>query len=181
MIQVFPYHIRRSADGYSGELLLRLGQGKTALIVHLSLEQARRMAIEMRGLATDHYPNYHLAFSIAQALGAKVTMVILKGLSRSQVISSLRLETETDSIDIDADVAAALGMAIHLGLPISMEGSHTLSQDELAAIQGPVDSLSGIQIPDAFLKVIESLDFPRTAMDSLLCGGSDERDIFRPA
>jgi bifunctional DNase/RNase len=160
MIQVFPYQIRRSADGCSGELLLRLGQGKTALIVHLSLEQARRMAIEMRGLATDHYPNYHLAFSIAQALGAKVTMVILKGLSRSQVIGSLRLETETDSIDIDADVAAALGMAIHLGLPISMEGSHTLSQDELAAIQGPVDSLSGIQIPDAFLKVIEGLDFP---------------------
>jgi bifunctional DNase/RNase len=160
MIQVFPYQIRRSADGCSGELLLRLGQGKTALIVHLALEQARRMAIEMQGLATDHYPNYHLAFSIAQALGAKVTMVILKGLSRSQVISSLRLETETDSIDIDADVAAALGMAIHLGLPISMEGSPTLSQDELAAIQGPVDSLSGTQIPDAFLKVIEGLDFP---------------------
>jgi hypothetical protein len=87
-------------------------------------------------------------------------MVILKGLSRSEVIGSLRLETETDSIDIDADVAAVLGMAIHLGLPISMEGSHTLSQDELAAIQGPVDSLSGIQIPDAFLKVIEGLDFP---------------------
>jgi hypothetical protein len=143
MIQGFPYHIRRSADGYTGELLLRLGQGKTALIVHLSLEQARRMAVEMRGLATDH-----------------VTMVILKGLSRSQVIDSLRLETETDSIDIDADVAAALGMAIHLGLPISMEGSHTLSQDELAAIQGPVDSLSGAQVPDAFLKVIEGLDFP---------------------
>jgi bifunctional DNase/RNase len=160
MIQVFPYHIRRSEDGRSGELLLRLGQGTKALIIHLSLERARRMAIEMRGLAADHYPNYHLSLSIARALEATIAMVILKMLSRDQVIGSLRLKTETGTVDIDADVATALGMAIHLGLPISMEGSHTLSQDELAAIQGPVDSLSGIQIPDAFLKVIEGLDFP---------------------
>jgi bifunctional DNase/RNase len=158
MIQVFPYQIRRSADGCSGELLLRLGQGKTALIVHLALEQARRMAIEMRGLATDHYPNYHLVFSIAQALGAKVTMVILTGLSRSQVIGSLRLETETDSIDIDADVAAALGMAIHLGLPIFMEGDQVLSQERQATAPWSADPPAGSQIPDAFLDVIENLD-----------------------
>jgi bifunctional DNase/RNase len=158
MIQVFPYQIRRSADGCSGELLLRLSQGKRALIVHLSLEQARRMAIEMRGLATDHYPNYHLVFSIAQALGAKVTMVILTGLSRSQVIGSLRLETETDSIDIDADVAAALGMAIHLGLPIFMEGDQVLSQERQATAPWSADPPAGSQIPDAFLDVIENLD-----------------------
>jgi bifunctional DNase/RNase len=160
MIQVFPYQIRRSEDGHSGELLLRLGQGTKALIIHLSLEQARRMAVEMRGLATDHYPNYHLSLSIAQALETRITTVILKMLSKDQVISSLRLKTGTGPVDIDADVATALGMAIHLGLPILMERSHILSQNELAAIQELVDSPSSIRIPDAFLKVIEGLDFP---------------------
>jgi bifunctional DNase/RNase len=158
MIQVFPYHIRRSEDGYSGELLLRLGQGKTAVIIHLSLEQARRMAVEMRGLATDHYPNYHLGLSIARALEARINMVILKMLSRDQVIGSLQLKTGTGSVDVDADVATALGMAIHLGVPIFMEGDQVLSQDKQAAVPWSADPPAGSQIPDAFLDVIENLD-----------------------
>jgi bifunctional DNase/RNase len=158
MIQVFPYHIHRSEDGHSGELLLRLGQGKTALIIHLSLEQARRMAIEMRGLANDHYPDYHLGLSIARALEARVTMVILKMLSRDQVIGSLRLKTGTGSVDVDADVAAALGMAIHLGLPIFMEGNQVLSQEKQAAVLGSADPPAGSQIPYAFLDLIKNLD-----------------------
>jgi hypothetical protein len=66
------------------------------------------------------------------------------------------LETETGPIDVDADVAAALGMAIHLGLPIFMDGSCIESQDETL---GPVNSPSGSQIPEAFLELIEELDF----------------------
>jgi bifunctional DNase/RNase len=166
MIPVCPYHIRRSRDGQCGELLLKLEGRDSAFIIHLSLEQARLLAVEMRGLATDHCPQHHLTCSVLQALSTGISGVILKGLDRGLVMGTLRLEAETGFIDVEADVAAALGMAIHLGLPIFMEGSHALSQDELVAIQGPADSPSGVQIPDAFLKVIEGLDFPRTAMDS---------------
>jgi hypothetical protein len=159
MIQVFPYHIRRSENGHSGELLLRLGQGKTALIIHLSLEQARRMAVEMPGLASDHYPNYHLELSIAQVLEAGITMVILKMLSRDQVVGSLRLEAGTGpTVDVDADVAVALGMAIHLGLPIFMESDQVPSQERQATASCSADHPAGSQIPDAFLEVIENLD-----------------------
>jgi bifunctional DNase/RNase len=159
MIQVFPYQIRRSKNGHSGELLLRLGPGKTALIIHLSLEQARRMTVEMQGLATDHYPNYHLGLSIARALEARITMVILKMLSRDQVTGSLLLEMGTGpTVDVDADVVVALGMAIHLGLPIFMEGDQVLSQERQATAPWSADPPAGSQIPDAFLDVIENLD-----------------------
>ncbi len=159
MIQVFPYQIRRSKNGHSGELLLRLGPGKTALIIRLSLEQARRMTVEMQGLATDHYPNYHLGLCIARTLEARITMVILKMLSRDQVTGSLRLEMGTGpTVDVDADVAVALGMAIHLGLPIFMEGDQVLSQERQATAPWSADLPAGSQIPDAFLDVIENLD-----------------------
>lgn len=64
MIPVFPYDIRKSKDGCGRELLLRLGGGNEAFIIHLSLEQARILAVEMRGLATDHCPQHHLALVI---------------------------------------------------------------------------------------------------------------------
>jgi bifunctional DNase/RNase len=160
MIPVCPYHIRRSRDGQCGELLLKLEGRDSAFIIHLSLEQARLLAVEMRGLATDHCPQHHLTCSALQALGAGISRAILKELDRGLVMGALRLETETGFTDVEADVAAVLGMAIHLGLPIFMEGSYTLSQDELAAIQGPADSPSGVQIPEVFLKAIEGLDFP---------------------
>ena len=57
MTPVFPYLVRRSEDGRAGELLLRLKEGKSVFVVHLSMEQARILAVEMRGLATDHCPN----------------------------------------------------------------------------------------------------------------------------
>jgi bifunctional DNase/RNase len=160
MIPVCPYHIRRSQDGQCGELLLKLEGRDSAFIIHLSLEQARLLAVEMRGLATDHCPQHHLTCSVLQTLSAGISSVILKELEQGLVMGALRLERETGFIDVEGDVAAVLGMAIHLGLPIFMEGSYTLSQDQLVALQGPADSPSGVQIPEAFLKVIEGLDFP---------------------
>jgi bifunctional DNase/RNase len=160
MIPLCPYHIRRSRDGQCAELLLKLEGRDSAFIIHLSLEQARLLAVEMRGLATDHCPQHHLTCSVLQALSAGISSVILKGLERGLVMGALRLERETGFVDVEGDVAAVLGMAIHLGLPIFMEGSHALSQDEMVAIQGPADAPLGVQIPDACLKVIEGLDFP---------------------
>jgi bifunctional DNase/RNase len=160
MIPVCPYHIRRSRDGQCGELLLKLEGRNSAFIIHLSLEQARLLAVEMRGVATNHCPQHHLTCSVLQALGTGISRVILRELDQGLVMGALRLETETGFTDVEADVAAVLGMAIHLGLPIFMAGNHALSQDELVAIQEPAASSSGIQIPDAFLKVIEGLDFP---------------------
>jgi bifunctional DNase/RNase len=156
MVPVLPYHIRKSEDGRGGELLLRLRNTRSAFILHLSLEQARILAVEMRGLATDHCVNHHLTCSVLQSMRAGISSVILKGLHPGLVTGTLRLETETGPIDVDADVAAALGMAIHLGLPIFMDGSCIESQDETL---GPVNSPSGSQIPEAFLELIEELDF----------------------
>jgi bifunctional DNase/RNase len=152
MIPVCPYHIRRSQDGQCGELLLKLDGWDSALIIHLSLEQARLLAVEMRGLATDHCPQHHLTCSVLEALSTGISSVILKELDRGLVIGALRLETGAGFTDVQADVAAALGMAIHLGLPIFMEGGHALSPDGLVAMQGPADSPSGFRIPRFFSK-----------------------------
>jgi bifunctional DNase/RNase len=161
MVPVVPYHIRRSADGQNGELLLKLENRSSAFIIHLSLDQARTLAIEMRGLATDHCSQHHLTCAVLQSLKAGISSVILRELSQGLVIGALRLDIETGYLDVEADVAAALGMAIHLGLPIFMESSDGLSQDELVATQEPGASPSGVHIPEVFLKVIEGLDLPQ--------------------
>ena len=75
MTPVFPYLVRRSEDGWRGELLLRLKEGKSVYVVHLSMEQARVLAVEMRGLATDHCPQHHLALLLARSLGANISHV----------------------------------------------------------------------------------------------------------
>lgn len=159
MIPVFPYDIRRSKDGCDGELLLRLGGGSEAFIIHLSLEQARLLAVEMRGLATDHCPQHHLALAIAQALGAKITGVILRECrGKRAVLGVMQLEGTDGFVDLDVDLAAALAMAFHLGLPIHMDGEDMLAEGRLLAIQGSADSPASAQIPQAFREVIEGLD-----------------------
>ena len=123
MTPVFPYLIRRSEDGWRGELLLKLRNGKSAYIVHLSLEQARILAVEMRGLATDHCPLHHLAVRLVEGLNAKISHIVIKRIGEGDdVIGVLRLVTATGLRSIQVDAAAGLATAIHMGIPIFMDG-----------------------------------------------------------
>ena len=123
MTPVFPYLIRRSEDGWRGELLLRLRNGKSAYVVHLSLEQARILAVEMRGLASDHCPLHHLAVRVAEGLHAKISHVVIKRSGEGdEVVGILRLVTAAGLHNIQVDVAAGLATAIHMGIPIFMDG-----------------------------------------------------------
>ena len=123
MTPVFPYLIRRSEDGWRGELLLRLRNGKSAYVVHLSLEQARILAVEMRGLATDHCPLHHLAVRVAEGLNAKISHIVIRRFGEGDdVIGVLRLVTATGMHSVQVDAAAGLATAIHMGIPIFMDG-----------------------------------------------------------
>ena len=123
MTPVLPYLIRRSEDGWRGELLLRLRNGKSAYVVHLSLEQARILAVEMRGLASDHCPLHHLAVRVAEGLHAKISHVVIKRFGEGDdVVGILRLVTTAGLNSIQVDAAAGLATAIHMGIPIFMDG-----------------------------------------------------------
>ena len=50
--------------------MLRLRNGKSASTVHLTLEQARILDVEVRGLASDNCPLHHLAVRIAEGLNS---------------------------------------------------------------------------------------------------------------
>ncbi len=131
MTPVFPYLIRRSEDGWRGELLLRLRNGKSAYIVHLSLEQARILAVEMRGLASDHCPLHHLAVRVAEGLHAKISHVVIKRSGEADdVVGILRLVTAAGLHNIQVDAAAGLAMAIHMGIPIFMDGEFSPAEPE---------------------------------------------------
>ena len=78
MIPVVPYQVRRAEHGWRGQLLLRLRHGNQAYIVELPMEQARQLAVEMRGLASDHCPLHHLSLQLAQSLGARVSHIIVQ-------------------------------------------------------------------------------------------------------
>ena len=187
MTPVFPYLIRRGEDGWRGELLLRLRNGKSVYVVHLSLEQARILAVEMRGLATDHCPLHHLAVRVAEGLRAKISHIVIRRIGEGDdVIGVLRLVTASGMHSIQVDAAAGLATAIHMGIPIFMDGEfspaepdsirHTHSVPDFAADadpstgSGPGTELAeresesppgmGTPIPRAFLDLIDGLEFP---------------------
>ena len=101
MVPVFPYHIRRSDSGDFGELLLSLEDRKSAMVLQLTLEQARILAVEMRGLATDHCTLHHLAMAITRTVGASISRVIIKGVDVGQVTGVMRLEHSPKAIRCD--------------------------------------------------------------------------------
>ena len=161
MTPVFPYLVRRTEDGWRGELLLRLKRGKSAYIVNLSLEQARMLAVEMRGLATQNCPQHHLALQLARAMGADISHIVLKLVDPTGgVMGVIRLVTDSGTRDVNTDPAAALAMAIHMGLPIFMDGDFSPDDGKLRAVQGLTDAPVVSSIPQAFRDVIDELDFP---------------------
>lgn len=174
MTPVFPYLIRRSQDGWRGELLLRLRNGKASYVVHLSMEQAKMLAVEMRGLASDHCPLHHMAVRMAESLNAKISHVVIKRVGPTdEVAGMLRLVTPTGLNTTHVDAAAALALAIHMGLPVFMDGEFSSAEPELEmhkrdtpAASPPaleVVDLPGelpTPIPQAFQELIEWLTMP---------------------
>ena len=181
MTPVFPYLIRRSEDGWRGELLLRLRNGKSAYVVHLSLEQARILAVEMRGLATDHCPLHHLAVRVAEGLDAKISHIFIRRIGEGDdVVGVLRLITATGMHSIQVDAAAGLAMAIHMGIPIFMDGEfspaesdgtghiHNVHDHEAPGRRDPADGNAEIEpgvttpIPRVFQDLIDGLGMPES-------------------
>ena len=160
MTQVFPYLVSRTESGFGGELLLRLKDGRSAYVIQLPLDQARMLAVEMRGLATDHCQLHHLAFRLAQCLGAEVSHVIIKNSDcPAEVLGQLCLATSEGLTDVEVDAAAALAMAVHLGLPIFMDGAFSSSTETPPAPQ--ISRAVEIpQIPKAFRELLDNLHMP---------------------
>ena len=147
--------IRRSESGFEGELLLRLKDGGSAYVVQLPLEQARMLAVEMRGLATDHCQLHHMALRVAQTLGAEVSHVIVKNADRpEEVMGVMRLVTPQGLKDVEVDAAAALAMAVHLRLPIFMD-ANLPSSDDPAPTQNFNRAAELPQITKAFRQLLE--------------------------
>lgn len=159
MVPVYPYHIRRSNAGDGGELLLSRQDRKSAMVLQLSMEQARMLAVELRGLATDHCAHHHLVLAVTRSLGAEVSGVLIKGVADKQVIGFVRLTCGSRIIEVSADVAAALAIALHLGLPIFMDNIAGLSAESLEPAAAP-ESRPTAAIPAAFREVIAALDLP---------------------
>ena len=161
MTLVFPYLIRRSESGSGGELLLRLKEGRSAYVVQLPIDQARMLAVEMRGLATDHCQQHHLAMRIAQTLGAEISHVVIKASGQAdEACGMLRLVTEGEMKDVDVDAASALAMAFHIGLPIFMEGEFALADGLPRAAPSVNEASDMLGIPRVFRDVIEDLKMP---------------------
>jgi len=163
MVPVFPYHIRRSDSGNGGEMLLSLEDRKTAMVLQLTMDQARMLAVEMRGLATDHCSLHHMVMAVSRSLGAELTRVVIKGVGFGQVTGSVLLECEDRRLDVGVDVAAALAIAMHLGLPIYMDRMAMLREDLLEAVPATTDVHNSLPIPEVFREVIENLELTAPA------------------
>ena len=171
MVPVYPYHIRRSATGEGGEMLLSLKDRKTAMVLQLTMDQARMLAVEMRGLSTDHCSLHHMLLAVTKPLGAEVSGVLIKGEDHGQVTGSIRMEHQDRVLDVNVDVAAALAVALHLGLPIFMDSFPMLHENRLECIESPDDVRDEVPIPEAFRDVIEALVLPSPKDDEELNEG----------
>ena len=92
-------------------------------------------------------------------------MVMIKGVGFGQVTGSLRLDCEDRQLDVNVDVAAALAIAMHLGLPIYMDKLALLREDRPEPVAATPDTHSPLPIPQAFRQVIENLDMPAPTGD----------------
>lgn len=165
MIPVYPYLIRRSEAGHGGEMLLSLNDRKSAMVLQLTMDQARMLAVEMRGLATDHCSLHHMVLAVIKTFGADVFGVLIKGVDYGQVTGAIRIEDQGRQIDVNVDVAAALALALHLGLPIYMDSLPMLREDLLEPVAAKDSGHEEVTVPEAFRDVIESLVLPSSLED----------------
>lgn len=171
MTPVYPFQIRRSEDGGRGELLLQLKDGKSAYAVQLSLEQARVLAVEMRGLATDHCPLHHLTLQVARALDASISHVVLHRRGDGDEVGGiLRLVGGDGMLDVPTDPAAALALAIHLGLPIFMDGQFSEHPGPRRPAQAVREPTGRTPIPKPFRDVLAGLDISGLESDGPAAG-----------
>ena len=183
MTPVFPYLIRRSEDGARGELLLRLRDRPLAYVVHLSPEQARILAVEMSGLASDHWPMHNLAARVAESLHAEISHVVIKRSGKGNgVVGFLGLVKAAGLYSIQVDATAGLATAIRMGIPIFMDGEfpaaetdavehthsvHEFKTDQESAAEPMVRwsaATPEVETPKsiAFQDLIDGLEFPET-------------------
>ena len=71
-----------------------------------------------------------------------------------------------DMRDLNVDAAAALAMAIHVGLPIFMEGDFRPEDGKLRALQGLTEGLSLDTIPQAIQDAFGDTDLQLPETDS---------------
>ena len=77
------------------------------------------LAVEMRGLASDHCPLHHMAVRLAEALNAKISHIVIQRTGAGdEVTGMMRLVTTTGLRSTYVDAAAALAIAIHTELPV---------------------------------------------------------------
>jgi hypothetical protein len=129
------------------------------------MDQARMLAVEMRGLATDHCSLHHMVMAVAKSLGADVSGVIIRGVDYGQVTGAIRIEHQGRQLDVNVDVAAALAIALHLGLSIHIDSFPMLRENRLEAIPTGDSCHEEVTVPEAFRDVIESLVLPSPLED----------------
>ena len=71
-----------------------------------------------------------------------------------------------DMRDVNVDAAAALAMAMHVGLPIFMDGEFSPEDGKLRALQGLTEGLSLDTIPQAFQDSFDDTDLQLPETDS---------------
>ena len=101
-----------------------------------------------------------MALAVTKSLGAEISGVMIKGVGGGQVTGTIRLECGDRMLDVGVDVAAALAVAMHLGLPIFMDNLAMLRENLLEPVPTAPEIHGVSPIPEAFREVIENLDLP---------------------
>ena len=87
----------------------------------------------MRRLATDNCPLHHMAIRIAEGLNAQVSHVVVRRMGPGdEVTGVLRIVTATGLQTVTVDAAAGLTLAIHMGIPIFMDGEFSAAEPDSA-------------------------------------------------
>tara|TARA_B100001123_G_scaffold1156_1_gene1608 strand:+ start:278 stop:610 length:333 start_codon:yes stop_codon:yes gene_type:complete len=110
-----------------------------------------------------------MTIHLAQSLGAQISHIILQSHERfGEVKSVVCLDTSSGPIDVDVEPTAALSMALHMGLPIFMDGEFPQTDEGiLGPVQKPdTESTAQTPIPEAFREAIEGIDNAASGDDS---------------
>ena len=95
--------------------------------------------------------------ALAGAFNARIDAVILQEIDQTWSVM-LRLDKEGGLLHVPVDLGPALAMALHLSLPVFVDGSNALAPEKPVARQALSDLPSNSEIPKVFRDFLGNLD-----------------------
>jgi bifunctional DNase/RNase len=167
MIELSVEFVRVSMQNYNRVVGLKEKEAERFLLIWIGPSEAEAIAMRLGDVQPPRPQTHDLLRNVIDALGAKVSHIIVNDLNNDTYYARVVLELDGKTIDIDSRTSDAIALAVRAQVPIFAEESvldragilldaeaGDLGQNEPLSKAGPEE----LEKMSAFKDFIESLD-----------------------